>query len=71
MDTALSTSRAGPQPTPTVVSADGLVSEGPIGAPEAVKPKGGFWSGIFGGGRKDEEDATAAPAVPSFGGELK
>ena len=62
---------AGPQPTPTVVSADGLVSEGFVGAPEEVKPKGGFWGGIFGGGRKDDEDATAAPAVPSFGGELK
>jgi import inner membrane translocase subunit TIM17 len=62
---------AGPQPTPTVVSADGLVSEGQVGLPEEAKPKGGFWGGIFGGGRKDDEDKTAAPAMPSFGGELK
>jgi len=62
---------AGPQPTPTVVSADGMVSEGVAAAPEETKQKsGGFWGNIFGGGRKEEED-TAAPAVPSFGGELK
>ena len=43
---------------------------GRAAAPEETKQKsGGFW-GIFGGGRKEEED-TAAPAVPSFGGELK
>ena len=39
-------------------------------AKETKQKSGGFWGNIFGGGRKEEED-TAAPAVPSFGGELK
>lgn len=64
----------GPQPTPTVLSEGGLVTEQiGHGQPDELKQKsGGFWGGIFGGGRKDkDEDANAAPAVPSFSSELK
>ena len=49
--------------------ADGLVSEGPSACLRS-EAAGGFWA-ARGGGRKDDEDATAAPAVPSFGDELK
>ena len=63
------------EPTPTVVSADGLVSERSTAqVPAELKQKsGGFWGGIFGGGRKKEEEGvdTAPPAMPQFGGELK
>lgn len=65
------------EPAPTVVSADGMVSEQGAGVgavPAEVKQKsGGFWGGIFGGGRKKEEEGgdNAPPPLPQFGGELK
>ena len=65
---------SGPQPTPTVVSQGGMVSDGNgmSRVPEDVKPKNGVWGNVFGGGRKDDgNDDSAAPAMPSFGGELK
>ena len=62
---------AGPQPTPTVVSADGLVSEGPSACLRRRSRGAGSGAASSAAGGKDDEDATAAPAVPSFGGELK
>lgn len=66
------------EPTPTVVSADGMISEHPSGVglvPAEVRQKsGGFWGGIFGGGRRKEEEEggrSAPPPMPQFGGELK
>ena len=66
------------EPTPTTVSADGMISEHPAAGVEAVpaevkQKSGGFWGGIFGGGRKKEEEGSegAPPPMPQFGGELK
>lgn len=65
------------EPTPTVVTTDGMISEHPSGVgvvPDEVRQKsGGFWGGIFGGGRGKEEEGggSAPPPMPQFGGELK